>query len=127
MALGPTELQTERFSEAGEPAAATASQSLGVKAALVALRSYKLYVSPWFAGSCRFEPTCSVYAYQAIERFGVRRGMWMGLKRLLRCHPLSRKFGFDPVPEPLGAPAPQEVSVASAAASADLACKGAHS
>lgn len=127
MALGPTESQTERFSEAGEPAAATASQSLGVKAALVALRSYKLYVSPWFAGSCRFEPTCSVYTYQAIERFGVRRGMWMGLKRLLRCHPLSRKFGVDPVPEPLGAAASQDVNVASATASVDLACKGAHS
>lgn len=127
MALGPTESQTEGFSEAGESAAATGRPSLGVKAALVALRSYKLYVSPWFAGSCRFEPTCSVYAYQAIERFGVRRGMWMGLKRLLRCHPLSRKFGVDPVPEPLGAAAPQDVNVATAAGSPDLACKGAHS
>lgn len=127
MALGPTELQTELFSEAGESAAATASQSLGVKAALVALRSYKFYVSPWFAGSCRFEPTCSVYAYQAIERFGVRRGMWMGLKRLLRCHPLSRKFGVDPVPEPLGATSPPDANLESRATSADLACKGAHS
>lgn len=127
MALGLTQSQTERFSEAGEPALSAARPSLGVKAALVALRSYKLYVSPWFAGSCRFEPTCSVYAYQAIERFGVRRGLWMGLKRLLRCHPLSRKFGFDPVPEPLGAAASQDVSVASSSASPDLACKGAHS
>lgn len=74
-------------------------QSVAVKAALAALRIYKVYLSVLFAGSCRFEPTCSVYTYQAIERFGVWRGSWMGLKRLLRCHPLSRKFGYDPVPE----------------------------
>ncbi len=76
-----------------------ARQSAAVKAALAALRIYKVYLSVLFAGSCRFEPTCSMYAYGAIERFGVMRGSWMGLKRLLRCHPLSRKFGYDPVPE----------------------------
>jgi hypothetical protein len=74
---------------------------LQVRAALVALRFYKAYLSILFAGSCRFEPTCSRYAYEAIERFGVMRGSWLGLKRLLRCHPLSRKFGYDPVPEKL--------------------------
>ena len=73
--------------------------SFQVRAALLALRFYKAYLSILFAGSCRFEPTCSQYAYQAIERFGVMRGVWLGLKRLLRCHPLSRKFGYDPVPE----------------------------
>jgi putative membrane protein insertion efficiency factor len=67
--------------------------------ALLALRFYKAYLSILFAGSCRFEPTCSRYAYEAIERFGVARGIWLGMKRLLRCHPLSRKFGYDPVPE----------------------------
>jgi uncharacterized protein len=72
---------------------------MAVKAALAALRIYKVYLSVLFAGSCRFEPTCSRYTYEAIERFGVMRGSWMGLKRLLRCHPLSRKFGYDPVPE----------------------------
>ncbi len=75
--------------------------SVAVKAALAALRIYKVYLSILFAGSCRFEPTCSRYAYEAIERFGVMRGSWMGLKRLLRCQPLSRKFGYDPVPEKL--------------------------
>jgi uncharacterized protein len=73
--------------------------SLPVAAALFLLRFYKAYLSILFAGSCRFEPTCSRYAYEAIERFGVMRGIWLGTKRLLRCHPLSRKFGFDPVPE----------------------------
>ena len=70
-----------------------------VRIALLALRFYKAYLSFLFAGNCRFHPTCSQYAYEAIERFGVSRGVWMGLKRLLRCHPLSRKFGYDPVPE----------------------------
>lgn len=73
--------------------------SLPVRIALVALRFYKTYLSFLFAGNCRFDPTCSQYAYQAIECFGVPRGVWLGLKRLLRCHPLSRKFGYDPVPE----------------------------
>jgi uncharacterized protein len=72
---------------------------LQVRAALFALRFYKTYLSILFAGNCRFEPTCSQYAYEAIARFGVLRGVWLGLKRLLRCHPLSRKFGYDPVPE----------------------------
>jgi len=70
-----------------------------VRVALLALRFYKTYLSFLFAGNCRFNPTCSQYAYQAIERFGVLRGVWLGLQRLLRCHPLSRRFGYDPVPE----------------------------
>ena len=73
--------------------------SIPVRVALLALRFYKAYLSVLFAGNCRFEPTCSRYAYEAIERFGVARGIWLGLKRLLRCHPLSRRFGYDPVPE----------------------------
>jgi putative membrane protein insertion efficiency factor len=80
-------------------ASKSAHSSAAVRAALFALRLYKSYLSVLMAGSCRFEPTCSRYAYEAIERFGVLRGTWLGLKRLLRCHPLSRKFGYDPVPE----------------------------
>jgi len=72
---------------------------MAVRIALLALRFYKTYLSILFAGSCRFTPTCSQYAYEAIERFGAARGVWLGLKRLLRCHPLSRKFGYDAVPE----------------------------
>src|SRR5689334_14740899 len=71
----------------------------GVRMALGALRFYKAYLSLLVGGSCRFVPTCSAYAYGAVERFGVARGAWLTLKRLLRCHPLSRKFGYDPVPD----------------------------
>lgn len=101
-------MSVERISEAKEilglkpvplGTANAGMQSLAVKAALAALRIYKVYLSFLFAGSCRFEPTCSMYAYEAIERFGVLRGTWLGVKRLLRCQPLSRKFGYDPVPE----------------------------
>ena len=69
-------------------------------AVLVApIRVYRALISPLFPAACRFEPTCSNYAFEAVERFGVRRGCWLTLKRLARCQPLSRKFGFDPVPE----------------------------
>jgi uncharacterized protein len=74
-------------------------RSRGVRVALFALSFYKSYLSILMAGNCRFEPTCSRYAYEAIERFGVARGTWLAIKRLSRCHPLSRKFGYDPVPE----------------------------
>ena len=70
-----------------------------MRLALGALRFYKAYLSLLVGGSCRFEPTCSMYAYEAIEHFGVARGAWLTLKRLLRCHPLSGRFGHDPVPE----------------------------
>jgi uncharacterized protein len=74
-------------------------QGACVRLALGALRFYKTYLSLLVGGSCRFVPTCSVYAYEAVERFGVAHGTWLTLKRLLRCHPLSRKFGYDPVPD----------------------------
>lgn len=73
--------------------------SWGVRVALFALSFYKSYLSILMAGNCRFQPTCSRYAYEAVERFGVARGTWLAIKRLSRCHPLSRKFGYDPVPE----------------------------
>lgn len=86
-------------SAAGTLAADSRQSSPAAKACLAALRIYKVYLSAHMPGGCRFDPTCSVYAYQAIERFGVFRGSWLALRRLLRCHPLSRRFGFDPVPE----------------------------
>jgi uncharacterized protein len=69
---------------------------------LMALRFYKAYLSMLFAGNCRFVPSCSQYSYEAVERFGLARGSWLTLKRLLRCHPFSGKFGFDPVPDCCG-------------------------
>lgn len=64
---------------------------------VVMLRGYKRWISPWLPPVCRFEPTCSDYMAQAIERRGTARGVWLGLKRLLRCNPFCAG-GFDPVP-----------------------------
>ncbi len=69
---------------------------------LMALRFYQAYLSVLFAGQCRFVPSCSQYSYEAVERFGLARGSWLTLKRLLRCHPVSGKFGYDPVPDCCG-------------------------
>jgi len=86
----------------GSPTPAEAQnppRSFAVRTALFALSFYKTYLSIVFAGTCKYDPTCSRYAYEAIDRFGVLRGGWLGLKRLLRCHPFSGRFGYDPVPE----------------------------
>ena len=96
-------------------------QGLPVRAALLAIRFYKTYLSFLFAGNCRFDPSCSHYAYQAIQRFGVARGVWLGLKRLLRCHPLSPRFGYDPVPEAWREQAPVGTQVATRAAASHQA------
>jgi putative membrane protein insertion efficiency factor len=61
------------------------------------IRLYQLTLSPWFGRTCRFEPTCSHYATEALQRFGVRRGLWLTLRRLGRCHPWGGS-GYDPVP-----------------------------
>ncbi|NEO35044.1 MAG: membrane protein insertion efficiency factor YidD [Moorea sp. SIOASIH] len=62
------------------------------------IRGYRAFISPLFPPVCRFRPTCSQYAIQAIERFGVCRGGWLGIRRILRCHPLY-PGGYDPVPD----------------------------
>lgn len=67
---------------------------------LILIRGYRAFISPLFPPSCRFHPTCSQYALQAIDRFGLWQGGWMSLRRILRCHPLH-PGGYDPVPSNL--------------------------
>ena len=64
--------------------------------AAVILRGYQLMISPLLPSACRFHPTCSEYMRQAVIRHGLAGGVWMGLKRLARCHPLNHG-GADPV------------------------------
>ncbi|MBX3085643.1 MAG: membrane protein insertion efficiency factor YidD [Anaerolineae bacterium] len=61
------------------------------------IRLYQVTLSPLLPPSCRFEPSCSRYTYQAIERYGFIRGGWLGFRRILRCNPFN-PGGFDPIP-----------------------------
>ena len=61
------------------------------------LRGYKRFFSPLLPPMCRFEPTCSIYMMQAIEKYGALRGVWLGIRRLSRCH-VFNPGGWDPVP-----------------------------
>ena len=65
--------------------------------ALKLLRFYKVCISPYLGNHCRYTPTCSQYAYEAISKYGILKGGWLALKRLLRCHPWGGS-GYDPVP-----------------------------
>lgn len=65
--------------------------------ALAVVRLYRATLSPWMPSVCRFEPTCSTYALEALERHGIGRGGWLVIRRLARCHPFT-PAGYDPVP-----------------------------
>jgi uncharacterized protein len=75
------------------PPAGVAARTL-----LAGVHVYQIVFSPLFSGSCRYEPSCSRYMAEAIRRHGALRGLWLGLRRLGRCHPLGSS-GFDPVPD----------------------------
>lgn len=64
---------------------------------LFSIRVYQIFLSPLLGRNCRFHPTCSQYAFEAISRFGVLRGIWLSVKRLVKCGPWH-PGGYDPVP-----------------------------
>ena len=66
------------------------------RAIVTMLRGYKQFVSPLLPSACRFYPTCSEYMMEAVEKYGVPRGVWMGMRRIGRCHPFH-SGGYDPV------------------------------
>lgn len=70
---------------------------IAARVGLLFLRGYQIGLSPWLGSSCRFDPSCSAYAADAIRRFGLIRGSWLGMRRIARCHPWGDS-GSDPVP-----------------------------
>ena len=73
------------------------SHSTFQRIAITLINAYKRWLSPLLGNNCRFNPTCSTYAIEAINRFGVIKGCWLAGKRILKCHPLNAG-GEDPVP-----------------------------
>ena len=71
--------------------------SFGVRLGVVLVRTYQVLLSPFSGGACRFTPSCSEYALEAIQEHGLVRGLLLSLRRVGRCHPLGSS-GFDPVP-----------------------------
>ena len=64
---------------------------------LLAISLYQKIISPYLPSACRYSPTCSYYSHEAVEKYGIVKGAWMGLGRLARCHPFGGQ-GYDPVP-----------------------------
>jgi putative membrane protein insertion efficiency factor len=67
------------------------------KGVLLLIRFYQQALSPYLPASCRYVPTCSAYAYEAVRKYGIFRGLFLAFKRILRCHPFH-PGGYDPVP-----------------------------
>ncbi len=66
--------------------------------AALPVRAYRLLLSPWLGLNCRYQPTCSAYALEALEKHGAIRGAWLAIRRIVRCHP-GGGSGYDPVPD----------------------------
>jgi putative membrane protein insertion efficiency factor len=64
---------------------------------ILLIKIYQLVISPWFGPKCRYTPTCSKYAEQALKKHGVFKGLWLAIRRISRCHPWGGS-GYDPVP-----------------------------
>lgn len=64
---------------------------------ILMVRAYQLGISPVLGAHCRYTPTCSAYFIEAVEKYGALKGSWLGIRRILRCHP-GRPGGYDPVP-----------------------------
>ncbi len=73
------------------------AMSLFARLLTLPIRAYRLMLSPWVGHGCRFQPTCSAYALEALERHGAIKGLWLTVRRLARCHPWGG-HGYDPVP-----------------------------
>ncbi|MBW1751227.1 MAG: membrane protein insertion efficiency factor YidD [Deltaproteobacteria bacterium] len=79
-----------------ETGSAQTVSGLGGRFCLLLIKGYQYCISPLFPPSCRYIPTCSEYAVEAVGRYGAFRGMWLAIRRILRCHPFVRG-GYDPV------------------------------
>ncbi len=72
---------------------------------ILGVRAYQVVLSPLLPAACRYQPTCSHYAIEALQKHGALRGSWLAIKRIARCHPF-RPGGYDPVPEPPSSTSP---------------------
>jgi putative membrane protein insertion efficiency factor len=83
-------------------------RNLMIRVLQVPVHLYRYLISPWLGPNCRYQPTCSSYALEALERHGPLLGGWLAIRRLSRCHPLGG-HGFDPVPERRGTARAREI------------------
>ncbi|MFQ5490817.1 MAG: membrane protein insertion efficiency factor YidD [Phycisphaerae bacterium] len=89
---------TQRTVRSADPPHLASIKSIPVRCAIALIQAYRLALRPLLIGHCKFCPTCSQYAVGSLRKHGLRRGGWLALRRICRCHPFT-KGGIDPVPE----------------------------